>query len=543
MNLKEMTMCSHMMEAESHFFDFSTVQSAYTHMGAHSRGACVLFRAFAPCADAVYLVGTFNLWKQDHPMHLASAEGIWEIELPSADVPDGSEYKFLICRGEDKVYKTDPYALQIGDKPYCNSVYINTEAYEIQTGEAGISRCTSVSGDRPVRIYSLSCEDAEAFALMSYSDMARELAPYLCQMCYTHVCISDIFEKYTDGFYLTDCTAYYCAKQKRGGIKELRSFSDIMHSYGIGVILDWKINGNDVLCEDKGKDFFASNASFWLSKTSADGLIFSSDGCVDKEVAAYIVEKIKSTFPDKWICADSIDICRDVQGFDATIDRKWTSRTNNVLFPDFKADRILTIPMNDTRYGNNKLYECGFADEWQKWASARVFTAYMMTSRGKKLTLCGEETGALRGDASQQKKENAEFQLFCSDIGEVYLRFPELWQESSVETARVVSNVSDPQLNIFARKAGESELIVILNFSPDPCEDGRLTVNGESEWYEVINSDNKRYGGSGVTNEAGIRCVPEELDGKKATQISLRIPPMGVSVLGKKTVSNTINIQ
>lgn len=536
-------MRSHMMKAECRFFDFSTVQSVYTHMGAHRRGACVLFRAFAPSADAVYLVGSFNLWKQTHPMHLISEDGIWEIELSSADVPYGSEYKFLICRGESKIYKTDPYSLGIGDKPHCNSVFIDIEANDIRKEDSAFLCQTEVCGNRPAVIYSISCEEVKAFELLSYSDVARELAPYLCQMCYTHVCISDIFEEYTDGFYWTDCTSYYCAKQKRGGINELRSFVDIMHSYGIGVVLDWKIDGIDVLCEDKGKDFFASNASFWLSKTEADGLIFSSSGYIDKDTVAYIVDKIKSVFPFKWLCAPDIDAYRDVQSFDAVIDREWASRTNGIPLCDLKADMVLTMPKADTRYGNNKLYERGFADEWQRWASARVFAAYMMTSPGKKLTVYGEETGALCEASPYRKEENADFQLFCSDIGQVYLRSPELWQDKDNEPASVVSNVSSPEISIFIRKTCETELIVVLNFSPEPREDGQLTVKGESEWCEIINSDDIRYGGSGVTNGSGIRCIPTELDGCKATKIFLRIPPMGATVLKKKSVRNGINIQ
>ncbi|HVW23325.1 MAG TPA: alpha-amylase family glycosyl hydrolase [Candidatus Saccharimonadales bacterium] len=71
----------------------------------HKEG--VSFRVWAPFADSVALIGSFNNWSEQ-PMD-KEPDGYWYTLLPDAVV--GQEYKFVIHRGEERFVRNDPRAL------------------------------------------------------------------------------------------------------------------------------------------------------------------------------------------------------------------------------------------------------------------------------------------------------------------------------------------------------------------------------------------------------------------------------------------------
>lgn len=66
------------------------------------------FRVWAPNADAMFLVGSFNDWA-DKALPLAKEDnGFWSIFVPEAK--EGDHYKFRIVRGDQSLVKVDPRA-------------------------------------------------------------------------------------------------------------------------------------------------------------------------------------------------------------------------------------------------------------------------------------------------------------------------------------------------------------------------------------------------------------------------------------------------
>jgi 1,4-alpha-glucan branching enzyme len=80
-------------------------------MGSLADDEGTTFRVWAPHADAVYVIGSFNDWDEEaHP--LASEEdGYWSTDAPEAAV--GDEYLFLIHNGDQELKRIDPYARQV----------------------------------------------------------------------------------------------------------------------------------------------------------------------------------------------------------------------------------------------------------------------------------------------------------------------------------------------------------------------------------------------------------------------------------------------
>ena len=69
-----------------------------------------------------------------------------------------------------------------------------------------------------------------------------------------------------------------------------------------------------------------------------------------------------------------------------------------------------------------------------------------------------------------------------------------------------------------------SPLISITNFSPVPHENYRLPLPLPGTWREILNTDDMKFGGSGVTNQLLI-SAPEEHRGF-ANSVVMRVPPL-----------------
>lgn len=80
-------------------------------MGAIPHDNGVAFRVWAPNADSVSVIGSFNNFDNaKHPMHRED-NGTWYLDVPEARV--GHEYRYFIRNGEQELSKIDPYAREV----------------------------------------------------------------------------------------------------------------------------------------------------------------------------------------------------------------------------------------------------------------------------------------------------------------------------------------------------------------------------------------------------------------------------------------------
>ena len=78
----------------------------------------------------------------------------------------------------------------------------------------------------------------------------------------------------------------------------------------------------------------------------------------------------------------------------------------------------------------------------------------------------------------------------------------------------------------FARWSDDrSPLVSITNFSPVPHENYRIPLPKNGNWIEILNTDDLRFGGSGVTNST-IEVRHEEARGLPQSAL-VRVPPLG----------------
>lgn len=75
----------------------SDFASGYLYFGLHRTADGWIFREWAPNATEIFIVGTFNEWKELKKYSLKRKDyGVWEIKLPADTMRHGDLYKLIV---------------------------------------------------------------------------------------------------------------------------------------------------------------------------------------------------------------------------------------------------------------------------------------------------------------------------------------------------------------------------------------------------------------------------------------------------------------
>lgn len=86
-------------------------ESKINGMGAIPHAGGVAFRMWAPHAERVSVIGSFNGWDSDkHPLQ-AENNGHWYADVAEAHA--GDQYKFLLTTSKGDFKRIDPYAREV----------------------------------------------------------------------------------------------------------------------------------------------------------------------------------------------------------------------------------------------------------------------------------------------------------------------------------------------------------------------------------------------------------------------------------------------
>ena len=231
-----------------HWFNEGTHTRLYRHLGAHivrRRGvAGVNFAVWAPNAERVTVIGSFNDWTEGHTeLRPVAGSGVWEGFAPG--VGEGALYKYRV-RSRERAYwadKTDPFGFMQEESPRTASV---VKRFTHDWGDARWMRrrARNQGLDKPISVYEVhlgswkrSPDDPERF--LGYGMLAPMLADYIEARGYTHVEFMPVTEHplYRSWGYQT--TGYFAPTSRYGDPEEFARLVDLLHQRGIGVILDW----------------------------------------------------------------------------------------------------------------------------------------------------------------------------------------------------------------------------------------------------------------------------------------------------------------
>ena len=180
-------------------------------------------------------------------------------------------------------------------------------------------------------------------------------------------------------------------------------------------------------------------------------------------------------------------------------------------------------------------------DYWQKFASTRAFLTYMMTHPGKKLHFMGNEIGQFREwDYKGQiewflldYESHSKFKDFTRDLNFVYLENKSMWEveDSWSGFGWIDADNRDWSVLSYVRYDSKGNAdVVIVNLTPVGRYGYICGVPYDGVYEELINSDDFKYGGTGMVNS---EAVPARYDGchNMPYSIQLDIGPYGAVVL------------
>ncbi len=236
-------------EQDLYLFNEGTAHRVYEKLGAHERTLKgvkgVAFSVWAPNASQVSVGGNFNQWDgRYHPMRSLGASGVWELFIPG--LASGEFYKFLIRDQAGEVQaKTDPYGTAFESPPHNASIVCDTSGFEWNDAD-WLARREAAAGkpDRPISIYEVHLNSWKRAGdngerMLTYRELAPQLAEYVTEMGFTHIEVMPLAEYPFEGSWGYQVTGFYAPTHRFGSPEDFAWFVDYLHQHDIGVILDW----------------------------------------------------------------------------------------------------------------------------------------------------------------------------------------------------------------------------------------------------------------------------------------------------------------
>ena len=284
--------------------DFAT---GYLYFGLHQTVDGWIFREWAPHATQIFLIGTFNDWKEQKKYSLKrKPNGNWEIKLPADAMAHGDLYKLKIYWDGGCGERIPAWATRVVQdeqtKIFSAQVWAPKKPYKIKMR---VFKPSIVS----LLIYECHigmAQDAEKVG--TYREFQENILPRIANDGYNCIQIMAIQEHPYYGSFGYHVSSFFAPSSRFGTPDELKELIDTAHKMGIAVIMDIVHShavkneveglGNfagdpnqyfypgdrhehpawDSLCFDYGKNevihFLLSNCKYWLDEYHFDGFRF-----------------------------------------------------------------------------------------------------------------------------------------------------------------------------------------------------------------------------------------------------------------------------
>ena len=210
------------------------------------------------------------------------------------------------------------------------------------------------------------------------------------------------------------------------------------------------------------------------------------------------------------------------------------------FFYAFSENFVLPISHDEVVHGKCSLLNKMPGDYEEKFSNLRTFFGYMMAHPGKKLLFMGQDFGQfIEWDEKKPLDwmllgydKHRELQSYVRDLNHFYRDTPALWQvDYSWEGFQwIVPDDSKQSVIAFLRRDAAGKMVlVVCNFNPVLRKEYQMGVPNPGSYKEILNSDDKKYGGSGVTNGT-VKAKKGPMHGFDQ-HISLTLPPLSTLYL------------
>lgn len=205
----------------------------------------------------------------------------------------------------------------------------------------------------------------------------------------------------------------------------------------------------------------------------------------------------------------------------------------------FTENFMLPLSHDEVVYGKHSIIGRMPGDKWQKLANLRLLYGYMYAHPGANLMFMGSEFG-------QEEEWNyansldwhlledpmhAKMKEFTKALNAFYKKTPALYEKAfGIEGFEWINyEESEHSIISFIRKGhdAKNDVIVVCNFTPVVRENHLIGVHKPGHLVEILNSDLKKFGGSGVRNSKKIKISKKPWNFKSNSAL-VTVPPLGI---------------
>ena len=341
------------------------------------------------------------------------------------------------------------------------------------------------------------------------------------------------------------------------------------------------------------QDFLISNALYWLDEFHIDGLRvdavasmlyldYSRDdgewesnihGSNENLEAVAFLQKLNQTvgreYPDALTIAEESTswpgVSKPVHEGGLGFDYKWNMGWMNDTLEYMKRDPIyrphhhseitfstvyawserftLALSHDEVVHGKGTLLTRMPGDDWQKFANLRAYLAFQFAHPGKKLMFMGMEFGSWKEwnhNASldwnllnDPHNLHSGVKSLVKELNQLYQNDSALHQQDldSEGFAWTVQDDHGQSVLVFRRydKSGRCQ-VIISNLTPVVRHDYRIGMPYSGVYHESLNTDDLRFGGSGITT--GCDRHTDDFEAHDLPQsLSLTLPPLATVYL------------
>ena len=211
--------------------DESQVLQHFDGMGATCYPEGVHYRVWAPHAESVSVVGTFNDWDAEKNVLQSEENGFWSALVENAK--EGDEYKFSLRTPSGELMRNDPYALKMTNSAG-NSVVYNQSSFDWQDDDFHSSSWHElVIYELHVGTFNVKEKDGVGTLYT-----AIEKLDYLKEMGFNAVELMPCSEFPGSRSWGYNPASPFAIEADYGGPDGLKAFVLAAHQAGIAVILD-----------------------------------------------------------------------------------------------------------------------------------------------------------------------------------------------------------------------------------------------------------------------------------------------------------------
>ncbi|RVW03678.1 1,4-alpha-glucan branching protein GlgB [Rhodococcus spongiicola] len=193
---------------------------------------------------------------------------------------------------------------------------------------------------------------------------------------------------------------------------------------------------------------------------------------------------------------------------------------------------LLPISHDEVVHGKGTLWSRMPGDDHAKAAGVRVLLAYMWAHPGKQLLFMGQEFGQSTEWSEEHGLDWQELedpatgelhrgirQLVCA-LNSAYRASPTLWTLDTSPGGYSWIDANDTENNVlsFLRFGSDGSLVACLfNFSGATHSSYRVGLPEPGTWSEILNTEARDFGGSGMGNFGGVTATEHPWHGRPAS--------------------------